>query len=66
MPMPPELIRALEEKIDTAVTQVWLSVVQAHEDLGLHKVQAYKQAQQVTNEVAASILDKLTNPEGGE
>ena len=66
MPMPPELTRALEEKIDTAVTQVWLSVVQAHEDLGLHKVRAYKQAQQVTNEVAASILDKLTDTEGGE
>ena len=64
MPMPSELTRALEEKIDTAVPQVWLSVVQAHEDLGLHKVQAYKQAQKVTNEVAASILDKLTRNEG--
>ena len=70
MEMPPEVTRKvnreLEEMIDRAVTQVWLSVVQAHQDVGLHKVQAYRQAQQVTNEVAASILDKLTNTEGDE
>ena len=66
MRVSPELTRALEEKIDNAVTQVWLSIVQAHEDVGLHKVQAYKQAQKVTNEVAASILEKLLSPEGGE
>lgn len=65
MSINPDLIDALEAKIDIAVTQVWLSVVQAHEDLGLHKVQAYRQAQKVTNEVAKGILNKLIS-EGNE
>jgi DNA-binding ferritin-like protein len=57
---PPHIKAALKEKVDDAASQVWKSVVRAYEDVGLHKVQAYKQAQQVTDDVTASILAKLT------
>jgi hypothetical protein len=59
---PTDLSIILESKVQNAVAQVWNSVVQAYEDAGLHKVQAYKHARQITTEVNRAILTELTKP----
>ena len=66
MAIPKESLNALEDKTNDATTQVFLSVVQAFEDMGLHKTEAVDQAYQVKIQVRNSILDKLSQDEGGE